>query len=580
MDFQLLNSLPSNWIQSIGITFFHSLWVGVILALLTSVVIITTRKSAASVRYNLLTALMCCFVIAVGYIFYRSLDFADLPTLATGLPLPVNVELGPLTQFQGIASDGVLNSVDGLMNLWFSYSAQIVMIWFLIICIKCIQLVANLNTIRHLRKTQVFEAGKYWEQKVNEISHRLAITEPVQILQSGIAKLPMVAGHLKPIILVPLGFLNGLAAIEVEAILCHELAHIKRRDYLVNFIQSLIEIVFFFNPAILWISRLIREERENCCDDLAISYTSNKKDYIKALISCEEYQFNTPEFAMSISGSNNQVLDRVKRMIYNRSTSLNTLEKTILTVVLISSFLLTSAFMDPSAALRSQLTNTLNLQDTTKKVIGKKPVRKISALKNKKTIAEGKRVKAQKNDAIQSSAQKDLNVAKADAEAVRADAEAAKADAEVAKEDARVIKEEAKLRQEEMKLNRDERKSAKQEIRINENINRVNSSTSSNVARPPAPPRAPVFLRAPLPPKPPVSLRAPLPPAAPSATDLMTKELLKDGIVRQISNLTYKLNKDELIVNGERQPDSVHRKYRIKYLTNYSQNITVRVNSN
>jgi bla regulator protein BlaR1 len=583
MDFQFLNSSPANWIQALGVTFFHSLWVGIIMALLTSIIIIGTRRSAASIRYNLLTALMCFFVIAVGFIFYRSLDFVDLPAQAARLPLPAKVNLGPLTQFQGIASDGVLNGLDGLMNFWFSYSLQIVMIWFFIICIKCIKLIANLNTISHLKKTQVFEAGKYWEQKVNEICNKLEITEPVRILQSGIAKIPLVAGHLKPIILVPIGFLNGLAPMEVEAILCHELAHIKRRDYLVNFIQSLIEIVFFFNPAILWVSRLIREERENCCDDLALSFTSDKKDYIKALISCEEYQFNTPEFAMSINGTNNQVLDRVKRMIYNKSTSLNTLEKTILTVVLISSFLLTSAFMNPSknsSAIKSKLDSTVpNLQDTTKKAPGKKASGKISALTNKKTIAEAKRKKDQKNGANQKlkPTQEDLDAARGDAEAARADANASRADAMVAKEDARVAKEdarvaeeEAKLRQEEIRVTRNERKSAKGELTINENINRVSSSTnsSSSSIKPPAPPR------------PPVSLRAPAPPAAPSATDVMTKELLKDGIVRQISNLTYKLNKEELIVNGKRQPDAVHKKYRGKYLANDGQNITVRVNSN
>jgi bla regulator protein BlaR1 len=80
----------------------------------------------------------------------------------------------------------------------------------------------------------------------------------------------MVIGNLKPVILMPIGLLTALTTEEVEAILMHELAHIKRRDYLVNLLQSLMEIVFFFNPAVLWISQLIKAERENCCDDLAL----------------------------------------------------------------------------------------------------------------------------------------------------------------------------------------------------------------------------------------------------------------------------------------------------------------------
>ncbi|WP_448634383.1 M56 family metallopeptidase [Pedobacter panaciterrae] len=132
-----------------------------------------------------------------------------------------------------------------LMNIWTSYSVQIVMIWFLIICIKCIQLMMGMHAIYYLKNTQIYSAGNFWENKVTELSIKLKIPKNIQILQSGLTKVPVVAGHLKPVILIPLGLLNGLSAAEVEAIISHELAHIKRSDYLVNILQSLIEIIFF-----------------------------------------------------------------------------------------------------------------------------------------------------------------------------------------------------------------------------------------------------------------------------------------------------------------------------------------------
>jgi beta-lactamase regulating signal transducer with metallopeptidase domain len=83
--------------------------------------------------------------------------------------------------------------------------------------------------------------------------------------------------------------LTTLPASEIEAILLHELAHIRRRDYLVNLLQSFSDIIFFFNPAVLWLSSLIRDERENCCDDIAIGEVKNKKQFIHALLSFQEY---------------------------------------------------------------------------------------------------------------------------------------------------------------------------------------------------------------------------------------------------------------------------------------------------
>jgi beta-lactamase regulating signal transducer with metallopeptidase domain len=172
----------------------------------------------------------------------------------------------------------------------------------------------------------------------------MGITSAIQIMESGIAKVPMVIGHLKPLILVPLGMLASLPQAELEAILIHELAHIRRKDYLVNILQSLLEIIFFFNPAVLWTSSLIKREREHCCDDIAIATASSKVIYIKALVACQEYMHEQPAYAMALNGEKKHLLSRVKRLAVNDRKPITYVEKSILatcilTVALVITFL-------------------------------------------------------------------------------------------------------------------------------------------------------------------------------------------------------------------------------------------------
>ena len=98
---------------------------------------------------------------------------------------------------------------------------------------------------------------------------------PVLLLESALANVPVVFGHFRPVILVPAGLLAGLPPEQIQAILLHELAHIRRCDYAVNFLQRLVEGLFFYHPATWWIARVIRAERENCCDDAAVAITGN-----------------------------------------------------------------------------------------------------------------------------------------------------------------------------------------------------------------------------------------------------------------------------------------------------------------
>ncbi len=377
MDFKLVHFVSENWLQAIGATLFHSLWIGIILSLLTALMILLTRKASAALRYRLLTVGLCLFILAIGFTFYLELDHSPrvaqqqfaLTTSNTGSTI-----VQPITP-QAVAQPtiDVSNQVGQLLSLWNKYATQIVLVWFLIICAKAIHLLLGLNTIFYLKRNKIFESGKFWEDKLIELAQQMGISQPIKLLQSGLTQVPLVAGHFKPVILIPLGLLNGLSTAEVEAILSHELAHIKRRDYLVNLLQSFIEIVFFFNPAVLWVSKLIRTERENCCDDLALTCVPDKKNYVKALLSCQEFQLKTPAYAMALADKKSALLTRVSRMLFNTKSTLNKMEKTILTLTMVFVFLGSAAFNHAESQQTVPTQKQTIAQDTAKKKL-KKPL--------------------------------------------------------------------------------------------------------------------------------------------------------------------------------------------------------------
>jgi hypothetical protein len=126
----------------------------------------------------------------------------------------------------------------------------------------------------------------------------------------------MVVGFMKPIILFPVGLLSGLSTEQVETILVHELSHIRRQDYIINLAQSVIETIFFFNPFALLMSSMIREERENCCDDMVIAKGISPISYVKTLAQLEAVR-SSSTLALGFAGNQNQLLNRIKRIMEN-----------------------------------------------------------------------------------------------------------------------------------------------------------------------------------------------------------------------------------------------------------------------
>ncbi|WP_316850374.1 M56 family metallopeptidase [Pedobacter agri] len=606
MEFKLINFLPENWLNALGTMLFHSLWLGVVLAAFSGAVMFATRKTSAKFRYNLLTGCLLLFVFTVSLVFYLALT--EKPdSLATPLAGEVKLNLIKLQNVQSSTSDLqfiISSGINKTLGIWNDYQNQIVLIWFLIICAKSVQLLLGVKRIYYLRNNQVYAAGTIWDERLELLSDKLGLSQRIKLLQSGLAKVPMVLGHFKPLILIPLGLLNGLATTEVEAILAHELAHIKRRDYLINLLQCFIEIIFFFNPAVLWVSHLIKTEREHCCDDLAIQCVNDRKNYVKALVFCQEFEQRAPAYAMGITGKTGSLLHRASRMLFNTNSTLNKMEKTILTIALVGTVMCTVAIKSVSnaATVSSKKIASSVFQDTTRKTKSAEQIEK--EIDQKMKAAEQSSQSGKKADLGQKALKQDRITAKH----IERNAKQSADDARYAAEEKEYAESEKKYKAAEKKYAADGAKYAQAEKKwAEEERARAQEDKKGNktpkVPKPPRPAGAVVPLTPPTPPAPGIRAVPPTPATPPTPpkvhgsisvnegntvhvnvengkdnTDKISAELLKDGLIANTTNLSFSLDKTNLVVNGVKQNKSLHSKYKAKYLESDNHSLSYVVN--
>ena len=341
----MMHIIPDTILRAVCWTILHSLWQGLIVAVIAGIIMVLTKKSSSSLRYNLLCGLLFLFLAVSGYTFYRQLPSASLPTATTVTPAltttpqqPTSVQLITLP----VASHAVQNGIDSLIQYFNTHAALVVLIWFIIFLGRFVKMLSALVYAQRIRHYQTNPAPAEWQERLRELLNKLRVTRPVLLLESALIRMPVAVGFLKPAILVPVGMLTHISPDQVESILLHELAHIRRQDYLLNLLQNLVDTLFFFNPAMIWISSLIRAERENCCDDIAIRETRSRRRLIEALVSFHQYEQTASGYALSFAEKENQVVKRVKRIVHKTNHSLNAGERVLLMVGLL---VLSAAFV-------------------------------------------------------------------------------------------------------------------------------------------------------------------------------------------------------------------------------------------
>lgn len=294
-------------------TLVHSLWQGLLLTVIVAVVLSFTKKSTPALRYSVLTALLFCFIaiIVITFIIQWQTNSSSTHTVI----IPAGYDSSPRNNWW--------HTITGFMN---QYSNWIIAVWAAVVCWKLVRLKIDLVAVNRLRTSGISHPEESWTVRLQQLADHIGIRKKVMLFESRLVNIPLVAGHFKPVILLPLGMLTQLSMDEVEAVLLHELAHIRRHDYMINLLQRVTGILFFFNPGVLWLSSLIRAERENCCDDIAIMHTNDKLKFVEALISVKHHSLRTPSLAMNFLGQKNILLQRVNRILCSRNKSLSIAE--------------------------------------------------------------------------------------------------------------------------------------------------------------------------------------------------------------------------------------------------------------
>jgi GWxTD domain-containing protein len=295
-----------HWVESasanaLGWTLLHSLWEGASVALALAIVLTMTRSPR--IRYAAAGLAMLVLLAGSGATFLHLMP-PDAAGVAAVKPLPLAA--WPAVDDLPAANDRIPWAFSDLLP----WLAPFWIAGVLLFQVRCL---ASWLAAGRLRRTGVCGSSEVWIARLDGLRARVRLTRPVHLLESCLAEVPVVIGHLRPVILMPVGLLNGLPVGQIEAILLHELAHIRRGDYLVNLMQTLMEGLLFYHPAAWWISSVIRAERENCCDDLVVATNGNAHEYASALAALAENRLTMRDAAMAATGGS--LVKRIRRLL-------------------------------------------------------------------------------------------------------------------------------------------------------------------------------------------------------------------------------------------------------------------------
>jgi len=298
---RLLESLVHTPVaNSLAWAIVHSLWQGAIAALIVGMAYLMTR----SPRIRYAVASLALVAIFTGFVITL---FLSIPGHAS---LPMAAQNRFSSAFSGVAFAPPIPGRHSMMDLlpWLTP------FWIGGMCLFHLRSAAGWMAVRSLRRKGVCAPADGWQHRLDQLRSRLRVTKPIVLLETALAQSPAVIGYIRPVILTPAGMLTGMAVTQVDSILLHELAHIRRHDYLANLLQTLIEGTLFYHPAVWWISHVIRTERENCCDDLVVSVIGDARDYATALTVLEENRHALRQPALAATGG--PLTKRIRRLLF------------------------------------------------------------------------------------------------------------------------------------------------------------------------------------------------------------------------------------------------------------------------
>ena len=306
----------TSWIDVAGWTLLHFIWQGSLLALFAALMLHLLRASRPQLRYLVACAALGAMLAAPVATAFTLAVAPRVPLAESApwspLPLPPSWSLPSSGTRAEPARPDLGEGGPTPINTETLFSV-LVTLWMAGVAILLARLAAGCWRLRQLQAIARFEQPSRWQSLAEEVAARLGLRRRFSVVESTRVATPTVIGWLQPIVLLPIAAMAGLSPRQVEAILAHELAHIRRHDFVVNFLQTLAETVLFYHPAVWWVSARIRTEREHCCDDVAVAISGDATEYAAALAELATWSVSNPALAMA--ATRGPLLARIRRLL-------------------------------------------------------------------------------------------------------------------------------------------------------------------------------------------------------------------------------------------------------------------------
>ena len=295
-------------VQALAWALVHFVWQGTVIGFAAFVALRTTRPAAA--RYAIGVGALALMLAAPVATF---LILANSPAIAASHQVPPAAPVAPV-QPQPVVHESTNDAALAQGSSPFRVSPELlavgVMSWLGGVAFFSTRLFGGWLVARGVARRTVKPAADHIQMIARELAARLRVRRAVRVLESTAVVVPVMVGWLKPAIVLPVAALASLTPSQLEALIAHELAHVRRHDYLVNVLQSMAEAVLFYHPAVWWLSRQVRADRELCCDDLAVGLC-DRLVYATALTDLAS--LSTPRIALA--ATDGHLLNRVRRIL-------------------------------------------------------------------------------------------------------------------------------------------------------------------------------------------------------------------------------------------------------------------------
>lgn len=333
----------SPFLIALGWTIAASIWQSALLWLIYQAISSMHRNMSPSRKHFIASLLL------LGSFGWFSITLANkyseiikLNEYLSGLTENTNTAIGAY-------SSDILFSYSSLTDVANQYLPYISAAYLIVLLLLSIKLINAYLHSKQLKTKGLLPIDEHWIDLVNKYAKQIGIIKNVNIYLSRYISVPATLNFFKPVILLPLAAFNHLSPAQVESIILHELAHIKRNDYLINIVASVIETILFFNPFVHLLGKSLKKEREHCCDDFVLQHRFDPHSYASALLSLEQLRVGMQPLAIAATGKNShQLLGRIKRIMNVSTTHFNYGQK-LLALILMALVMISVAWLSPSS---------------------------------------------------------------------------------------------------------------------------------------------------------------------------------------------------------------------------------------